>query len=463
MTLATVLVPSPTVGDGEEPHAICPHSRTLLFSLQSARRSVYDSTVIGLSDCALMATTSQVDEKQAPAGGGSAAREDVQTVAEATLAQVKEQTHPMTRFVESCLETVADSAVAAERKSRGRPRAPRLLRVLSTKRNILVTTHLHPDPDALASSMAMVQLLRAKLPAGTRVSMSIKGQVTSGINATFAKLSDLELVPWDDEKLKEYDGFVLLDTQPQSSFSPLPKTIEPDVVIDHHQGKKSGKPHCPFCDIRTEVGATSSMVFSYLMELEVAISPALGASLLFAIESDLAGASGTPGELDNIALSSLTLIADTHRLYQMRYVDLPQSYYIAYASALSNAVHYDNALMSHIDQIDSLEKPAVMADFLLRFDEVQWVLVTAVHENKMILSLRTSSKAMSAADMIRKLLRNWGEGGGHRKKAGGFIPLTNGTPTEVARLRDVLRRRYLSALKIRATRGQRLVPKATTT
>ena len=36
-----------------------------------------------------------------------------------------------------------------------------------------------------------------------------------------------------------------------------------------------------------------------------------------------------------MALSSLTLIADTHKLYQMRYVDLPQSYYIAYSDALA--------------------------------------------------------------------------------------------------------------------------------
>ena len=43
------------------------------------------------------------------------------------------------------------------------------------------------------------------------------------------------------------------------------------------------------------------------MELEVAIKPDLAATLLYAIESDLAGAAGTPGELDNIALSSLTL------------------------------------------------------------------------------------------------------------------------------------------------------------
>jgi nanoRNase/pAp phosphatase (c-di-AMP/oligoRNAs hydrolase) len=410
----------------------------------------------------LMPVVPQVDEKRVDTdgrSGGSARGALKPLVRQAIREAAATDNHPMTAFVESCLETVAGSAVKAERKSRGRPRAAKLLRALHNKQNILVTTHLHPDPDALASSMAMVELLRQKLP-GVKVTMSIKGQVGGGINATFAKLSELNLTPWDDAALSTFDAIILLDTQPPSAYSPLPKEIEATAVIDHHSGGKFRHPHCPFCDIRPEVGATSSLVFSYFMEVEADITPALGASLLFGIESDLAGAAGTPGELDNIALSSLTLIADTHKLYQMRYVDLPQSYYVAYASALANAVYYDSALMSHIDEIDSLEKPAVMADFLLRFDAVQWALVTAAHENRLIISLRTSSKTMSAADMIRRLLRNWGEGGGHRTKAGGFIPLTNGSPTEIARLRDVLRRRYLRALKIRATRGQRLVPKA---
>lgn len=403
-----------------------------------------------------MHNTPHVDAKRAASDQRSAS--SARSVVQTTLAAVKEANGPMNAFVESCLETVADSAVAAQRKARGRPRAPRLLRTLTGKRNILVTTHLHPDPDALASSMAMVALLRAKLGGGVVVSMSIKGKLASGINATFARFSDLELTPWDDEKLSDYDAIVLLDTQPASSFSPLPASIEPIAVIDHHQSRHQ-KPHCAFCDIRPDVGATSSIVFSYFMELEAGITPTLGASLLFAIESDLAGAAGTPGELDNIALSSLTLIADTHKLYQMRYVDLPQSYYAAYAAALHNAVYCENALMSHIEQINSLEMPAVMADFLLRFDAVQWALVTAVHENKLVISLRTSSKTMSAADMIRKLLRHAGEGGGHRTKAGGFIPLSTGSAAEITRLHEMLRRRYLQALHIKPSRGQRLVGK----
>lgn len=363
----------------------------------------------------------------------------------------------MTAFVESCVETIAGSAVAVERGSRGRPRARRLLRLLADKKNILVTTHQHPDPDALASSLALCALLEMKLPEA-KVSMSIKGRIAGGVNEIFARLSNLKLLPWDEESLQNYDAIVLLDTQPLFAYSPLPPTTAPIAVIDHHRAR-GRRLQCPFCDIRTDVGATSSIIFSYFMELEAPISPNLGATLLYAIESDLAGAAGQPGELDNVALSSLTLMADTRKLYQMRYVDLPQSYYLAYSEGLSTAVFYDNALTAHLGEIDSMEKPAVIADFLLRFERAQWALVTAIHEGKIVLSLRTSSTKLSAADVMRRLLRNIGEGGGHRTKAGGFIKLDTGSPTEIERRRNVLRRRYLRALNIKQSRGQKLVSK----
>lgn len=362
----------------------------------------------------------------------------------------------MTAFVESCVETAAGSATAVARQTRHSPRARHLLRALGGRKNILVTTHHHPDPDALASCLAMSVLLKAKLPQAT-VTVSIKGNVGGGLNATFAQLMSLPLTPWEDEKLTSFDGVVLLDTQPPFANSPLPASCSPAVVIDHHRSR-GRRPHCPFGDIRSDVGATASIIFSYFMELETAISADLAATLLYAIESDLAGAAGQPGELDNVALSSLTLIADTRKLYKMRYVDLPQSYYIAYAKGLASAMVYDTALMAHLETIDSPEKPAVLADFLLRYDQVQWALVTAVMGDALVLSLRTNRGKLSAADIMRRLLRNLGEGGGHRTKAGGYIPLANASATEVDRQRELLRRRLLRALAIKVPRGQRLVP-----
>src|SRR3954454_1192296 len=364
----------------------------------------------------------------------------------------------MTAFVDSCVETVAGSANQVARRARGRPRARHLLDALAGKKNILLTTHLHPDPDALGSALALRSLLEQKLEGKPQFTISVKGHIAGGVNDAFVRNSNIKFVPWDDAALPGYDAIVMLDTQPQFAFSPLPNGSKPTAVIDHHRTGRGRRIDCPFCDVRTDAGSTSSIVFSYFMELEVPIKADLAATLLYAIESDLAGVAGTPGELDNIALSSLTLLADPRKLYQMRYVDLPQSYYIAYSEALQNATYTENALMSHLEKIETLEQPAVMADFLLRFDKVQWALVTAITEEKLLLSLRSQSKAQQAAEVMRKMLRRLGEGGGHKAKAGGYIDITKKTPAEIVKLRQLLWRRYINALGLKPGKGQKLVP-----
>ena len=370
----------------------------------------------------------------------------------------------MTSFVESCTRTVTGSAAALERRSRGRPRAKQLLRLLAGKKRILITTHEHPDPDAMASCLGLATLL-SRAMSGADVKVSLKGRVGGGLNETFAKLIDLQWLPWDDAAVAQYDAVILLDTQPAFANSPLPPGASPLVVIDHHRTGSGRKPRCQFCEVRPDVGATGSIIFSYFMELEQPISPDLAATMLYAIESDLAGAAGQPGELDNIALSSLTLLADTRKLYKMRYVDLPQSVYVAYANGMNNAVYYDNALITWLDPVDSPEQPAGVGDFLLRFDQVHFVLITAVFEKKLALSLRVSASHASkitAAELIKRLVRGIGQGGGHRTKAGAGIPLATGSQTEIDRIRTILRRRYLRALGIKMSRGQRLIPKSET-
>jgi len=358
-----------------------------------------------------------------------------------------------TTFVDACVDAVAGSAKAVQR--RNRPKARGVLRALAGKKKILVTTHIHPDPDALASSIAMRQLLRAKLP-DAQIDFAIRGQIGGGINDAFTKYVHPEALRWDSLDLQSYDAVVLLDVQPNFAYSPLPPEMVPTVVVDHHQSN-GRRPKWSCSDIRVDVGSTCSIIFSYFMELEVPLDPALAATMLYGIESDLAGAAGLPSELDNIALSSLTLKADAHLLYQMRYVDLPRSYFAAYAEGLQTAMWYDQAVIAHAGPIESMETPAVIADFLLRFDQATWILVTAVKDRRLVMSLRTQARDRSAGDIMKRLLRKLGEGGGHRTKAGGFIELANASDAEIERHRKVLRRRLLRCLKIRENRGQRLV------
>src|SRR5688572_3593885 len=171
----------------------------------------------------------------------------------------KDEQQGMTAFVESCLQTAAGSAVAVERRSRRHPRARRLIKLLHDKKNILITTHQFPDPDALASSIALARLLRAKLK-DAKVDVSIKGKIGGGYNAAFAQQSELEAVPWDDKALSKYDAILLCDTQPTFRFSPLPPDVQPFAIIDHHRPRGEA-PRCDFCDVRVDVGATASIVF----------------------------------------------------------------------------------------------------------------------------------------------------------------------------------------------------------
>jgi nanoRNase/pAp phosphatase (c-di-AMP/oligoRNAs hydrolase) len=364
----------------------------------------------------------------------------------------------MSTFVESFVTTIADSATKVAKKSRKLPGARKLLKSLADKKRILVTTHMYPDPDAIASAHAMAYLLRSKLGKDVEVVASLKGVSPCGINAGFAALSNAQFAEWPgDENLATFDGIVLTDVQPGFSTSPLPAGMMPTAIIDHHRSR-GRRAKIGFRDVRADVGSTASIVFSYLRELELEIDPTLAATLLYAIESDLAGAAGHPGELDNMALSNLTLIADMRKLYQMRYTALPAEFYVNFARGISEASYAGKVLGTFLNEVDSPAMPAVVADFLLRFAGITWVLVGALHNGRLILSLRTSEPKVSAGEMMRKLVCRVGEGGGHRTKAGGMVPLKTGSPAELERVRKLLRRRLLKLTGMpQDTRFTRLV------
>ena len=394
----------------------------------------------------------------------------------------------MTQFVENLVDSVEESAKQAAKQNRGRPRGRQLLAALRNKRHVCVTCHRYPDPDALGSAAALAYLLDAKLPdlpdklaqpdgsRRPRIRMSVDGDAGVGMNAAFTRHGRFDLTPWDPARFDPagddpYDAVVLCDVQPSFPYSPLTPEIldyfkdgQPTAIVDHHRAR-GRRPGGRFVDIRTDVGATASIVFGYFMDLDVDPPPDLAATMLYAIESDLAGAAGQPSDLDNAALSTLTLRADTRRLYRMRHVSLPRHYFVSYANALADATVYETALFAHIGPITALEKPAVIADFLLRCDGVDWAVVTALagetdegRPKRLVVSARAGKLDLSAGEAMRKAMTDLGEGGGHRTKAGGFVALDNGTPTEIDRVRLRLRQNLLEALKLpRDARGRPLI------
>lgn len=357
----------------------------------------------------------------------------------------------MTTFVDSCIDTMNSTAKQVQR--RVRPHARKMLRALQGKSNILITTHTHPDPDAAGSCLGIKKLLESALPEA-KATIRFKGQSNAPRLAGFAKTAQIHFDPWRDDDLDAFDAIILLDTQPGFSVSPLPAGVLPTVLIDHHRGR-GRRTKLAFSDVRVDVGATASIVFSYFMELQLPIDPTLAAALLYAIECDIAGAAGQQSQLDTVAISGLTLVADIRKLWQMRYVEIPAGYYTAFARSVDHAMRYDNVLITHCGKIEQVEEAALLADGLLRCEGIDVVLATAEHDGRLILSLRNELPRTSAGELIRRIVNKIGDGGGHRTKAGGQIQLDD-TAGSIDKLQATLKRRLLRCLSITNTRGVRL-------
>ena len=335
-----------------------------------------------------------------------------------------------------------------------RRKVAKLLRLLRGKSKILITTHVHPDPDAIGAVQSVLALLGALMP-GAGVSIRLKGRVGGGINDCFTKSSQLVYEPWDDAALPQYDATVLVDTQPGFANCPLPSGFVPTAIVDHHRGR-GRRAKAPFADIQTDVGASVSILFGYLQAARVPISPGLAATMLYAIESDLSGIAGHQAGQDTLAISALTLLADAKRLCRMRYVDLPPTYYAAFGESINHAVCYDDLIVSHIDHAPYAEMPGVMADFLLRCRGVHWTMVTAVHEGRFVFSLRTKTTEKSAGELARQISDGLGDGGGHLTKAGGAIVLPGPSAGDFDALHARLTRRLLRCMKIPAGHAAKL-------
>ena len=73
-----------------------------------------------------------------------------------------------------------------------------------------------------------------------------------------------------------------------------------------------------------------------------------------------------------------------------------------------------------------------MADLLLRLEGIRWVLCVGIHDDVLMLSVRTRL-AHGAAGLIRHIVGTRGTAGGHGSMAGGQIPLEGADPDQLAR------------------------------
>ena len=143
--------------------------------------------------------------------------------------------------------------------------------------NILVTAHINPDGDAIGSTLAMLQILRAM---GKNVAVYIDDKIPK--NFSVMPFAEEIRQPREDEKFSA-DLLVILDTSPDRIGNVKNLTDAPILNIDHHI-TNSGDEGDLYVD--ANAAATCEIIFQLCKELDAEISKNVAVCLYTGLATD---------------------------------------------------------------------------------------------------------------------------------------------------------------------------------
>jgi len=337
---------------------------------------------------------------------------------------------PVNRVGSVCLG--AQMEKAATRRSLAAIRA-----LFRGAERVLLLLQEDPDPDGLASALALRTLLgRNRLTA----MIGSFGEVKRPENVAMVRHLDIQYSKIKPEEVKGFDRIALLDLQPFHSPS-IPTEI--DLVIDHHPRRTNYTAQIK--DIRPRYGATSTIMTEYLQASDAPISQRLATALLYGIKTDtqLLGRDTTPADV--AAFASLYPLANHGLLRRIDRPQFPRGDLPALALALENAHIVDDILVAYMGPLTREDVIPYIADFCLEMEGVEWSVVAGLSEGRLIISVRNCGAGRGAGEVVKAAFEAYGSAGGHKAMAKAVIPL-NRIPLECLDHESWVRERFLLAL-----------------
>jgi nanoRNase/pAp phosphatase (c-di-AMP/oligoRNAs hydrolase) len=319
----------------------------------------------------------------------------------------------------------------------------RALAGLQGRRSALIYTHDNPDPDSLAAAMGLGRLLEHEL--GANVTVTHGGIVGRAQNRAMVETLKLPLVSAERIEPDQFDVIALVDSQPETGNNSLPTGHRIDMVIDHHP-PRAGSARAPWCDIRPELGATSTIVFGYLRERGVSLDARLATAIFFALRTETRDLGRESTEAERLAYLDLVPRVDHQMLYRMSHPKVPREHFAALDRALRSAQVFGELVAVNLGTLGYPDLVAEIADLLLSYEGARYVLCIGQYDGSAYLSLRTEATDARAGSVMRHIVSTDGAAGGHGTMAGArlFAPVTGDQElqrtfmTIVQRLREVL-------------------------
>jgi nanoRNase/pAp phosphatase (c-di-AMP/oligoRNAs hydrolase) len=317
-----------------------------------------------------------------------------------------------------------------------------LLEAVDGVQSVLILPHNDPDPDAIASSVALRDLLAQK--AGVEGHIAYKGIIGRAENQAMVRYLNHPLQRLTGSNLRQGWPVALVDTQPGAGNNALSAHLAPTLLFDHHPLREETA-SAAFADVRPGVGSTSTLLVEYLQAAGIEPSPPLATALFYGIKTDTLGLVRGASPADVAAYFYLQPRIDVEALVEIERAQVPADYFGRLDAALHAAQVYDHLIISYIGPMRRPDLAAEMADLLLRLQGMRWAICMGMYKSELILAVRSQSRRIGAGQLVRAIVGDEGTAGGHGTMAGGHVPLRGQSPE---RLADVLAQRALQQLGI---------------
>jgi nanoRNase/pAp phosphatase (c-di-AMP/oligoRNAs hydrolase) len=319
---------------------------------------------------------------------------------------------------------------------------------------ILIVCHDNPDPDSIASAVALRHLILIKT--GQDAVLSYGGVIGRSENRKMVELLEISLVPICELKLSQFAVICMVDTQPDVGNNSLPAGHPVQLVIDHHPPKKELK-DIYWVDVRENYGASATILYEYLNSQKVSINTKLATSLFYAIKSETQDLGREWSKADREAYLNLLPASNNQILYDIIHPPVSRDYFSAFHKAIENSRVFGEFLVFNLQKIDNPDLVAELADFLLREQGVRYVFGMGYFNGTQILSMRSENPEARLGLVLQQVIAGIGTAGGHGMIAGGQVRDVAEDEESQQKLEELLIQRLFQSFDLEPTKGESLI------
>ncbi len=329
------------------------------------------------------------------------------------------------------------------------PASARTLRLLLDlargKQRPLIHLQHNPDPDAIASALAMQHLLRRLLH--VEAVLAYTGLVGRAENRALLRWLKIQIVPSYKIDYAEHDFIVVVDTHPGTGTCRLPPGIVPNVVIDHHPARTEFQ-GVALTLLDPASGSTCTMVGALILDNGIELDERVATALAYGIRTDTLDLARGGGPKDEAVFEKVFALADKRLLGKIERAHVTQEYFQILENGLRRAQITDHSVTTWVGPISYGDAVAEIADLLFRLEGTKWALVVGENEGILYFSIRAiEAEGVDAGAVARDIAL--GHGGGHETYAGGQFPLPKDMDPRVCF--EALKDRFLKATRAKRT------------